>query len=124
MHYAKGSGRIMQSPETLPATGFLRLRQIIPGLIPIGKTSWWKGVKNGLYPQSVKIGPRTTAWPVEDIRALIARLGTMPLSLRAPALCHLQAAYARADRTPRASLLTTTRRVSIPLGGIEPGFSP
>ncbi len=65
----------------LPETGFLRLSQIIgdpqakppiPAIIPISKSSWWAGVKAGRYPQSVKIGPRTTAWKVGDIRKLIA----------------------------------------------------
>ena len=69
---------------TLPETGFLRLSQIIgnpkatpptPPLIPLKKSAWWDGVKEGRYPKPVKIGPRATAWRVEDIRDLIARIG-------------------------------------------------
>ena len=30
------------------------------------------GVKSGHYPAPIKLGPRTTAWAVESIRALIA----------------------------------------------------
>lgn len=65
----------------LPETGFLRLRQIIgdpkaeppiPPVIPVGKSTWWAGVKNGRYPPAVKLGPRTTAWAVDSIRVLIA----------------------------------------------------
>ncbi len=65
----------------LPETGYLRLSQIIgrpkanppiPAIIPVGATSWWAGVKSGKYPKPVKLGPRTTAWTVESIRALIA----------------------------------------------------
>jgi prophage regulatory protein len=65
----------------LPEAGFLRLRQIIgdpkaeppiPPVIPVGKSTWWAGVKNGRYPQPIKLGPRTTAWGVDSIRALIA----------------------------------------------------
>ena len=64
----------------LPETGFLRLAQIIgdpranppiPAIIPVGKSTWWAGVKSGRYPAAVKISPRCTAWRVEDIRALI-----------------------------------------------------
>ena len=58
---------------TLPETGFLRLSQIVPNLIPVGKSTWWYGVKTGRFPKPVKLGPRTTAWRVEDIRALIDR---------------------------------------------------
>lgn len=66
--------------SNIPAVGFLRLRQIIgdgstPAIIPIKKSSWWQGVKDGRYPQPVKLGPRTTAWRAEDIRALVDRLG-------------------------------------------------
>lgn len=60
----------------LPETGYLRLPQIIggkghPPLIPVGKSTWWAGVKTGRFPKPVKLGPRITAWKVEDIRALI-----------------------------------------------------
>lgn len=66
----------------LPSTGFLRLRQIIgdpmadppvPAIIPVRKSTWWQGVKDGRFPKPVKLGPRTTAWRVEDIRRLIEK---------------------------------------------------
>jgi predicted DNA-binding transcriptional regulator AlpA len=58
----------------IPATGFLRLRQILD-ILPISKSSWWEGCKTGRYPEPVKLGPRTTAWRAEDIAALIQNLG-------------------------------------------------
>ena len=58
----------------LPSTGFLRLPQVL-ALVPISKSSWRKGCRSGLYPKPVKLGPRTTAWRVEDIAALIASFG-------------------------------------------------
>lgn len=58
----------------LPVTGFLRENQVL-GFIPVSRSNWWNGVKEGRYPQPVKLGPRTTAWRVEDIRALIEELG-------------------------------------------------
>ena len=63
----------MPNLNALPATGFLRLPSIIgpAGLLPISKSTWWLGIKTGRYPQPVKLGPRITAWRVEDIRALI-----------------------------------------------------
>lgn len=57
----------------LPATGFVRLPQIL-NVIPVGRSSWWAGVKSGKYPQPVKLGQNTTAWKAEDIHALIAKL--------------------------------------------------
>ena len=62
----------------LPESGFLRLPQIIgdvkrgiPAVIPVSKSTWWEGCRNGKFPKPVKLGPRTTAWNVADIRALI-----------------------------------------------------
>ena len=62
----------------LPETGFLRLNQIVgnpktntPPIIPVSKTTWWAGVKEGRFPKSIKLGPHTTVWRIEDIRRLI-----------------------------------------------------
>lgn len=64
----------------IPETGFLRLSQIIgnpkanppvPALIPVKKTTWWQGIRDGRYPKSVKISKGCTAWRVEDILRLI-----------------------------------------------------
>ena len=65
-----------ERPPLLPETGFLRLRQIIgdtttPAIIPVSRSTWWAGVREGRFPQSVKLGKRTTAWRVREIRALI-----------------------------------------------------
>ena len=77
------------SGRHIPETGFLRLRQIIgdvgdpeanppipptPPIIPVSRSTWWQGVRDGRYPKPVKLGPRTTAWEVGSIRALIERL--------------------------------------------------
>lgn len=65
----------------LPEIGYLRLTQIIgdkrttppiPAIIPVSKSTWWEGVRTGRYPKPCKLSERTTAWRVEDIRALIA----------------------------------------------------
>jgi prophage regulatory protein len=56
--------------DLLPETGFIRLANILR-IIPIGKTTWWAGVKSGRFPEAIKLGERTTAWRVEDIRELI-----------------------------------------------------
>ena len=63
----------MPQYPALPDTGFVRLASILAprGPIPVSKSTWWLGVKTGRFPQPVKLGPRTTAWRVEDIRRLI-----------------------------------------------------
>ena len=70
----------MHTVVALPEAGFVRLHQIIgnpkanppiPAVIPVSKSTWWAGVKEGRFPQSVKLGPRTTVWSVDDIRQFI-----------------------------------------------------
>ena len=56
----------------LSGTGFLRLQAVL-SVIPVSKSSWWAGVRDGKYPRPIKLGPRTTVWRVEDIRDLIER---------------------------------------------------
>ena len=58
-----------------PDTGFVRLKSILApiGPIPVSKSTWWAGIKSGRFPKPVKLGPRITAWRVEDIHTLIDR---------------------------------------------------
>ena len=60
----------METTLDLPTTGFIRLKSVLR-VYPVGRSTWWAGVRHGRYPAPVKLGPRTTAWRVEDIRALI-----------------------------------------------------
>lgn len=62
--------------QGFPTVGFVRLPAIIApnGPIPVSRSTWWAGVKEGRYPKPVKIGPRTTAWAVDDILMLINKL--------------------------------------------------
>lgn len=66
----------------LPEIGYLRLPQIIgdrnkgiPPIIPVSVDTWWRGVRSGRFPKGVLLGPRTRAWEVGEIRALVARMG-------------------------------------------------
>ncbi len=53
-------------------TTLLRLPQVLE-IIPVSKSTWWKGCKEGRYPQPVHPSPRTTAWRKCDIDALVAQ---------------------------------------------------
>ncbi|MBC7945600.1 MAG: AlpA family phage regulatory protein [Burkholderiales bacterium] len=64
----------MSDAYSLPETGYVRLPAILK-VFPVGKSTWWEGVRSGRYPKSVKLGARTTAWRAEDIRALIEAAG-------------------------------------------------
>ena len=56
----------------LPETGFVRLPQIL-SLIPISRSAWWAGIREGKFPQGIKLGSKTMVWRAEDIRHLIER---------------------------------------------------
>lgn len=57
----------------LPETGLVRL-SVIRKVIPLAKSTIWKRVRTGEFPRPLKIG-RATLWRVEDIRALLDKLG-------------------------------------------------
>lgn len=56
---------------------FVRLKSIVgdnrsgaKGILPIAASTWWAGVKSGRYPKPVKLGPRITAWKLNDVLAV------------------------------------------------------
>lgn len=52
----------------------LRLKDVLE-LIPVSKSTWWDGVKKGKFPESIKLGERTTCWRESEILALMQREG-------------------------------------------------
>ena len=70
----------MRNHNPLPETGYVRLAQIIgnpkadppiPPIIPVSKSTWWKGIKAGHFPPPIKLSRRITVWHVDDIRKII-----------------------------------------------------
>ena len=61
----------MDNPN-FPETGLVRLAEILApnGPIPVSKSTWWNGVKDGRFPKPIKLSERVTCWKAEDIRAL------------------------------------------------------
>jgi hypothetical protein len=60
---------------------FLRLNRIIVGdvnatppidpIIPVSRTTWYAGIKQGIYPAPIKLSPRVSVWRASDIYALL-----------------------------------------------------
>jgi len=63
----------MQTQTLFPRTGFVRLRDVLApaGPIPVSKSTWWAGVKDGRFPKPLKLGKRVTVWRAEDIWTLV-----------------------------------------------------
>ena len=53
----------------------IRLPEVLK-LFPVGKSTWWQGVKDGKYPAPVKLSTRCTAWRVDDIHTLIEEVAS------------------------------------------------
>lgn len=81
----------MRANPSLPDTGFLRLSDIVGrkatkkspavrGIYPVSRSTWWAGVREGRYPQPVRIGERCTAWRIEDVLALCESAEPVPQS--------------------------------------------
>ena len=63
----------MSDKFTQSNSGFLRVKDIIApnGPIPVSRSTWWQGVKDGRFPKPLKLGERVTVWRTDDIRDLI-----------------------------------------------------
>jgi prophage regulatory protein len=63
----------MTDTDVSKAKRLLRINEIIMpgGPIPVGKSTWWAGVRDGRFPKPIKFGPRITVWRAEDIESLL-----------------------------------------------------
>lgn len=64
----------MPAQYLLEAGGLLRLPQVL-ALVGVSKSTWWKLVREGRAPQSVKLSDRCTAWRSADVSAWIEAAG-------------------------------------------------
>lgn len=60
--------RLSSDPITM--TGLLRLEQVLR-LIPLSKSTWWAGCREGRFPPPVHLSKRVTAWRASDIQRVI-----------------------------------------------------
>ena len=51
----------------------LRLPQVVgpKGLLPISRSAFYAGIKDGRFPRPIRLGPRTSAWSKSAIIAII-----------------------------------------------------
>jgi len=57
----------------LPEEGFVRLEQVLE-VIPVSRSTWFRGIQEGRYPAPTKLGARASGWKVCEIRQCIERL--------------------------------------------------
>ncbi len=56
-----------------PPEKLLRLNVVL-SRVPISRSAWYQGVKDGKFPPPIKLGPKTSAWRESDVNRLIADL--------------------------------------------------
>ena len=68
--------------HVIPSTGYLRIDQIlgndkkgIPALLPMCRSTWYEGIREGRFPKSIHLTKQTVVWRVEDILDLIDKIG-------------------------------------------------
>jgi predicted DNA-binding transcriptional regulator AlpA len=47
----------------------IRLPEVLR-IIPVSKSTWWKGIKDGRFPEGRKFGSRITAWSRNEVLSL------------------------------------------------------
>mgnify|MGYP006298089125 CR=1 FL=1 len=74
MAYQAEKPRHTYVAHPLPDAGLVRLPSIL-AIYPISRTGLYNKINAGEFPAPVKLGPRTSAWRVEDVREALAKLG-------------------------------------------------
>ncbi|MEI7996271.1 MAG: AlpA family phage regulatory protein [Methylococcaceae bacterium] len=65
-------------PAQLPATGYIRLAMLL-SFLPYSSATVWRKLKDvdDPLPRPYKLGPKITAWKVEEVRAYLDSFGGM-----------------------------------------------
>lgn len=42
-------------------------------LLPMCKATWYAGIKDGKYPQGIRLSPRVVMWRLSDVMAIVNR---------------------------------------------------
>ena len=70
--------------DTINPQKFYRLFEVIgdrsqhpplQGLIPVSRSTWYQGIRDGVFPEPIKISERITAWRGQDLLQLVGELG-------------------------------------------------
>lgn len=43
----------------------------VQAIVPVSRSTWYAGIKSGIYPAPIKISARASAWKLADIQALV-----------------------------------------------------
>lgn len=66
------SAPVIASTSKPTSQTLLRLPQVL-ARFPVARSTWYSGVRSGIYPSPILISRRVVAWPEESIDDLIRR---------------------------------------------------
>ena len=61
-------------PSVIPSGESLIKLTVVLQRFPVSRSKWYQGIKDGIYPAAIKLGPRASAWKNSDISTLISSL--------------------------------------------------
>jgi prophage regulatory protein len=58
-----------------PTDALVRIEKIIgpDGIIPVSRSSFYQGIRDGVYPKPIRLGKRTSAWRVSELMRVTER---------------------------------------------------
>jgi prophage regulatory protein len=58
-----------------PSDALVRISQIIGprGLIPVSRSAFYQGIRDGIYPKPVRLGKRTSAWRMSELMQVVQK---------------------------------------------------
>ncbi len=59
----------VQKPE-VRLDRLIRIKEVLE-IVPVGRSTWWDGVRCGRYPAPVHLGARITAWKLSNVVGLV-----------------------------------------------------
>lgn len=62
---------ISNNSKAISSTSRLLRLEAVLQILPVSKSTWYDGIKKGIYPKPIKIGSRISCWRYEDIVKLI-----------------------------------------------------
>ena len=58
--------QILGDPKAIPP---------VEPIIPVSPSTWWKGIKDGIFPKGKKLSPRVRVWTGLELRSVIKSSG-------------------------------------------------
>jgi len=53
----------------------IKIEEVL-SIVPVSRSTWFAGIRSGIYPKQIKLGERSSAWKLSDINKLIEELSS------------------------------------------------